>query len=223
MVAIREGFSVKRSVNRDQLLRPAVADAIEGIAHGLRGPLANLSIMFEIVEVVRQRPAGEPDDLDSLVFHLVEQARRTGDALGYAETLVDVADFMGNAAALGSHGAGVRDVAILRQPVPSFCILGDPQLLIEAFDGLIDAAMALTVKPGEISIGTERNGSTLAIFVSFHPASCVLPEGEFAPGVHGRKLWLSRLIAIRHGGATEAARTPDGRYRLALNLPVSLR
>lgn len=218
-----EAFTVRSAANREQPLRPAVADAIEGIAHGLRGPLANLSIMFEIVETLRKRTSDVPDEMDGLIFHLVEQARRTGDALGYAETLVDVADVIRSATALWSRSATLQNGCVKTQLPSAYCVLGDAQLLIEAVDALIDVANARCAPSALISVGAQKTGRMIAITVGFSASSSAVPGCDELPAAVRRKLWLSRLIAIRHGGALEWGNASGGLQRLAMNLPISLR
>jgi signal transduction histidine kinase len=216
MPSNREASSVTTKISREQPLRPAVADAIEGIAHGLRGPLANLSIMYEIVETLRQS-SDASNERDTLIFHLVEQARRTGDALGYTETLVDLGDVIRSATTLWSRSSAVQNVCVAAQLPPAFCVLGDAQLLIEAVDALIEAANARRAPSGLIHVDAERTGRTVSINVNFPAMTDDLPAAV------KKKLWLSRLIAIRHGGALESGSTPGGLQRLSITLPTSLR
>lgn len=199
----------------DQLMLGAVRDTIAGLAHHMRGPMANTAILFEIVEAIRRKPAGTP--LEPMLVNLVSEARRTSDALGYVEKLIDIAAILEAAIALNTPLADSRRIRIAPAKAKAYGLLGDEQLLVDALDAVIAAALNAAV-PAEtivLSVSFSRLGIDITVSVPNDPRKQLDME---APS----RLWLARMIAIRHGGVL-ALRHEANTLCFTLSLPTSLR
>jgi signal transduction histidine kinase len=223
MSPVKNTLTLHTHLEANGSLYTAVGDAVAGIAHAMRGPLANLLILFEIVEALRRRTPEQQATPDPLVSRMVGLTRTTGEALGYREVLVDVADVVADAIALCRPLAASRSVAVVCDAVAPFCILGDGALLTEALDAMFGAAISRSAKNGEVHLALERRGSSVAITVRYAPKGPPLARQQPDDPLHARRLWLARLIAIRHGGELTITGSQKGHDRLVLMLPASVR
>jgi signal transduction histidine kinase len=205
-----------RNAIPDQLLLGAVRDAVAGLAHHMRGPIANTAILFEVVEVMRRKPAGSP--VDPTLVALVSEARRTGDALGYVERLVDIATVLDGAVRLNRPLADARRVQIDLQHHKPYCILGDDHLLLDALDAILGHAVNWSEAGSAVRLHATVSDSSIEIVVT-----SVSKDGRSVRATElSTRVWLAQMIAIRHGGALNV-RTDAGTLRLALSVPTSLR
>jgi signal transduction histidine kinase len=204
-----------RNASPDQLLLGAVRDAVAGLAHHIRGPIANTAILFEVVEAMRRRPSGSP--VDPTLVALVSEARRTGDALGYVERLVDIAALLDGAVKLTQPLAEARRVHIDLKPHRSYCILGDDHLLLDALDAILGQAVAFSEADRTVRVDASVGDTFVEIVVASSKNGRSARLDELPSPV-----WLAQMIAIRHGGAL-TVRADAGTIRFALSLPTSLR
>lgn len=214
----------------------ALVDALTIIVHDLRGPLANLQVMLELIEAYSERRAlaelpgcaRRAQDiiatLDRLLAGFLERARLTGDPLAFRPKLIDLNDVVDEALVLNRPLAEARRSRVeVRGPGP-VTIEGDRQLLLEAVDNIlsnaikyspegssIDLVCGLDAGKAVISIADRGPGFSAAEVASLFRPFARLSKREPATGPStGLGLWIARLIATRHGGGLTVAPRGDG-------------
>lgn len=102
--------------------------------------------------------------------------------------------------------------------VRQLAVDGDRRLLVEAVDNLVSNAVkhapesstvtcvtAFEDRQAVIRIGDEGNGLTeLDLQRAFRPFAASAARRRARPGSFGLGLWITRLIAERHGGGVQA-------------------
>jgi signal transduction histidine kinase len=217
------------------------------VAHDMRGPLANLSLLLEGIAAysaagANERVAASLETAEAVVTHLdamlsalLERARSARDPLAFRPRPVDVLDVLEMAAGLNEAAASAKSIRLHTYGVEPLVARGDHHLLLEAIDNLIGNAIKHT-RPGgsvvcEAALGggeavvriiDEGPGLTEADLVrAFRPFTRLSAAGDGARASHGLGLWIVRLIAERHGGSVEAENRRDGRgAEFTIRLPI---
>ena len=116
-------------------------NALTIIVHDLRGPLANLALMIELIETHAQMRALDRvtassrkaqdliASLDAMLDGFLQRARETGDPLSFTPALLDVANVVREAVALNQPVAESREIAFDCTGLESGTISGDAALL----------------------------------------------------------------------------------------------
>lgn len=225
----------------------ALVNALTIIAHDLRGPLANLAVLMELIETYNEmqqhervvNSAGKAREiiaaLDKMLNGFLERARETGDPLSFRPRLVDASDVLRQAASLSEPVAASRGIEIDTSSIAPAVFLGDAQLLLEAADNLLGNAVKYAPANSVVRCEAFRNGKHIIIAVS--DTGCGLSEealrAAFRPfattsATYARRgtswglgLWIVRLIAERHGGTICVRTCPElGGARFELVLPA---
>jgi two-component system, OmpR family, sensor histidine kinase SenX3 len=226
----------------------ALLNALTIIAHDLRGPLANLAVLMELIETYVQMQATDRikasaqkaqamiEALDEMLNGFLARVRETGDPLSFKPMLVDLSEVIQRAAQLNRPMAGSRGIMIDCSGGKAFAIIGDQRLLIEAVDNLVGNAVKhapcgsivrcsaqLYGRGATIAIADEGQGlSELDLKRAFRPFSTLSTRYKTKSVPWGLGLWIVRLIAERHGGHVDvSASGPDGGARFEIHLPVN--
>lgn len=239
--AVRQGGAVR------QPKHAALVNALTIIAHDLRGPLANLAVLIELIETYNEmqqhervrKSASKAQEiiaaLDTMLNGFLERARETGDPLAFRPSLVDASDVMRRAASLNEPVATSRGIEIDTSGMAPAVLDGDARLLLEAADNLLGNAVKYAPANSVVRCETIRNGKDVIIAVSdagrglsdealqaaFRPFATTSATYAKRGASWGLGLWIVRLIAERHGGTIAARICPIlGGARFELCLPA---
>jgi signal transduction histidine kinase len=247
----RNGHVGRRTGPQPFAARPrdtALLRAMTIIAHDLRGPLANLSILIELMEAYigidaheqasesalkAQRTIGT---VTAMLDGFLERVWETGDPLDFAPGVVDLGDVIEDSVALSRPLAEARGVTLRIAKHGLAVIGGDRRLLVEAVDNLIGnavkhaprgsevlCAVDLSTKSAVVRIVDQGPGLAAADLARLLKPFSMLPTSGRARrrSSFGLGLWIVRLIAERHGGRLEARAAPgQGGTCLELHLPI---
>lgn len=212
-----------------------VADA----AHQLRTPLAGIQGQVDLLssavdagqEPTLRRLRFSVDRAIRLANQLLALARADKDANALRLERFDMATLIGKAADGWVHRAITARVDLGFELVPSV-MTGDPYLLGELLDNVVDNALRHAPAGGSITVSTAVDGAHIDVAVDDSgpgiPTALAervferfYREAEDASG-SGLGLAIVRQIALRHGGSVEAlTSTTLGGLRLSVRLPVA--
>jgi two-component system, OmpR family, sensor histidine kinase SenX3 len=228
----------------------ALLEALTVIAHDLKGPLANLSLLLELIDAyvkvqAHDRAAASTakaltmiDALDEMLSGFLRRTRETGDPLSFRATLVDVSDVIARAVELNEPIAANRSLTFDCTGVKPLAVFGDKALLIEAIENLVSNS-AKHAPPGSIiSCTTDYAGRDVVIGIidsgeglsatqlqcAFRPFAGASPRRAGRETSWGLGLWIVRMIVERHGGRVEVkpnVKLPGTTIRVCL--PARLR
>jgi len=222
-------------------------NALTIIAHDLRGPLTNLSLMIELIETQAQVRALDKvaitskkaqnliGELECLLEGFLRRAQETGDPLSFKPARVDLAEVVRMAVALNQATAQSRNVTFDCSGIEAGAISGDRALLREAVSNLVSNAVkyapagskvtcSVAIDAGQAVIKVQDEGQGLTEFDlkrAFRPFTTLSTRYAGKGTSWGLGLWIVRLIAERHGGQVSAA--SHGTWRgseFSLHLPV---
>jgi signal transduction histidine kinase len=226
-------------------VRRARDTVLANVSHEFRTPLAAQLASIELLrEGLKTSP---PEKLEELVLSLergtLRLTRLIDNLLESVRIESGQLDVRRQTIALGDVVADARVLveALLlqrRQPleidVPDGLELqGDATRLTQVFVNLIANSSKFAPEDTPIRVGARAEGAAISAWVE--DSGPGLPEGDTVgiferfkrggsqepePGGLGLGLWISRSIVERHGGALIASRTPEGRTRFTLTLPV---
>jgi two-component system, OmpR family, sensor histidine kinase SenX3 len=225
----------------------ALLGALTIIAHDLRGPLANLSILIELIETYVQMQAHDRlkattkkahemiEALDGLLNGFLQRTRETGDPLSFRPTMVDLADVIRDAASANRPVAESRGITIDCANATQSVVAGDRRLLTEAIGNLVGNAVKYAPPGSIVTCTTSRCGQDAVIGISdqgqglseldlkraFRPFTTLSAQYDGKGSSWGLGLWIVRLIAERHGGHVEvSANGASGGARFELHVPI---
>jgi signal transduction histidine kinase len=217
------------------------------VAHDMRGPLANLSLLLEGIGAFNEAGARERiaasletagaviDHLDGMLGALLERARTGSDPLAFKPSPVDLIEVMEMAAGLNEAAAATRSVRVHTYGIEPLVAWGDNHLLLESIDNLIGNAIKHTRSGGSVVCEAGISGGEAVLRIldegpgltesdlmrAFRPFTRLSSAGDGARSSHGLGLWIVRLIAERHGGSIEAANRRDRRgAEFTLRVPL---
>ncbi|MGX1496143.1 two-component system sensor histidine kinase SenX3 [Labrenzia sp. MBR-25] len=201
------------------------------VAHDLRGPLANLSLLIEDIAQYAMWE-GQPaiaenaakadrilEHLTASLSALVRRGREGRDPLSCVLRPVDLAQVLSLAATVNQPLARRHAVNLEIEPLSPCLICGDAELLFEAFDNLIGNAVRHSPENGTVlcavahdedgnvtvRISDQGQGFTAADLArAFRPFTQLSAKAARPGPSSGLGLWIARLIAERHGGRISA-------------------
>ncbi len=247
-IARRPNISPARGTKyRRQPKDAALLGALTMIAHDLRSPLANLSVLIELIETHAQMQAHERlkattqkaqdmiEALDGMLNGFLQRTRETGDPLSFKATMVDLADVVRYAADVNRPLAENRGITIDLENTNLTVVAGDRRLLAEAVGNLIGNAVKYAPPNSTVTCETSRCGRNAMIAIcdegqglseldlkrAFRPFTTLTAQYDGRGSSWGLGLWIVRLIAERHGGRVDVSM--DGRQRGArfeLHVPI---
>ncbi|WP_417676796.1 sensor histidine kinase [Roseibium sp.] len=226
----------------------AFQNALSIVAHDLKGPLANLSLIVE--DISRNAPDGSREriernadkadliigQLSRMLSALLVRARDGRDPLSCERAPVNLVEVLELALSVNQPYARQKSIRFRCRAFDDVTVLGDQELLFEAFDNLIGNAVKHTKEGGTITCetGPAEDGR---IYVSicdegpgfrasdllraFRPFTRLSAKAKNGARSNGLGLWITRLIAERHGGRVEARnRQNNAGAELTLWLPA---
>jgi signal transduction histidine kinase len=216
-------------------------------AHDLRGPLANLALLLEVMgnlaegsrtDKMARQAQGIVDSLNDLLTSMLARVRATGDPLSTDNAFVDLDRLVEQVWSLNRPIAESRSVLLERSGLRNVSFLGDAQLLRQALDNLIGNAVKhspsgatvcceVDVEKGDALIRIRDHGPGIRpeeIDRLFRPFTRLSARAAGAAPSIGLGLWIVRLIAERHGGSVAAETASDGPGAIfTLRLPLAAR
>lgn len=227
----------------------AFHNALSIVAHDLKGPLANLSLIVE--DISRNAPEGSREriernaeradliigQLSNMLSALLVRARDGRDPLSCEPAPVNLVEVLELAFAVNQPNARQKSIRFRCHAFDDVTVLGDQELLFEAFDNLIGNAVKHTREGGMITCETgPAEGGRIAVRISdegpgfrasdllraFRPFTRLSAKAKNGERSDGLGLWITRLIAERHGGRIEARNRQDrAGAELTLWLPAA--
>jgi two-component system, OmpR family, sensor histidine kinase SenX3 len=226
----------------------ALRAALGNMSRELRGPLADLAILIELVEAERAA-RGTPSSaitgasqdgstlpFDALRHRILDNIRATGDPLGFKPHLLDFSAVVLDAVRLSWPLAESHNVALVHSSTPPTVTSGDSRLLLEATDAIVSrliraspAGSIVTCHVAEsqanLSVRITSNARDIDIW-SMNRALRPFERGNNADRTTSLTedidIWTARMIAERHGGyvrrVTPARTGHDG---VELSIPAS--
>jgi len=222
-------------------------NALTIIAHDLRGPLANLSLMIELVDTQAQMQALDKvavtskkaqnliSALEGLLDGILRRAQETGDPLSFKPARVNLADVVRTAVAHNQASAQSRNISFDCSGIEASVIKGDHSLLREAVSNLVSNAVKYAPAGSTVTCGVALHADQAVIRVrdegqgltehdlkrAFRPFTMLSARYSGEGTSWGLGLWIVRLIAERHGGCVAATSHGPGRgSEFSLHLPV---
>ena len=224
----------------------ALVNALTIIVHDLRGPLANLQVMLELIEVYSERRtlAEVPDctrraqdiiaTLDKMLGGFLERARQSGDPLAFRPAMTDLNDVTSEAVMLSRPLAESRAVEVERRGRLPVTLEADSRLVLEAVDNILGNAIKYSPAGSAVEIVTGIDGDDAVISITdagpgftetelaglFRPFASLSKRKPSIGSSTGLGLWIARLIATRHGGTLTVAPRRDAQGSVfTLRLP----
>ena len=237
---------VLRDETELEAVRRARDSVLANISHEFRTPLsaqlASVELMLDGLETMPRERLGELLEslqrgtlrLTRLIDNLLESVRIESGQLGIRRQPVSLAQVVEDA---GDLIAGLLEQRRqrLRLAIPDELplITGDAPRLTQVVTNLLANASKFGPGDGEIAVGVERRGDTVALWVEDAGPGAPELEGtsiferfyraadqEPDPRGLGLGLWIVKSIVERHGGEVRAARTADGHTRFTMTLPL---
>ncbi|WP_299818735.1 sensor histidine kinase KdpD [uncultured Roseibium sp.] len=233
---------------RDQAATDAFGNALSIVAHDLKGPLANLALLVEDISRSAEdgavpRIARKAESADRIIGQMslmlsavLERARNGRDPLSGTMAIVNLVEVLQLAFAVNQPAARRKSITFRCLAIDPLIVRGDQELLFEAFDNLIGNAVRHSPEGGTITCETGpadegwlqvrisdagsgfKAADLLRAFRPFVSLSGIPAGGK---GSSGLGLWITRLIAERHGGRVSAHNHPDrGGAVMTVRLPV---
>ena len=207
------------------------------VAHDLRGPLASIRALVELIEAYGERQAYGKigscveraqniiDGLEGLLNSVLERVRSSGDPLGFDPKRVDLNDIVETAVTMNLPMAESKSVTLCSIQTVPLVIQGDDRLLLQAIVNLVGNAVkhskagmtvtCSTVTRGEkIEISVEDTGAGLTdadLARAFQPFTKLSSKSSDKAKSWGLGLWFVKLIVAQHDGRIEASSNGPGR------------
>lgn len=247
---IVDGLQVQviRDETELEAVRRARDSVLANISHEFRTPLAaqlaSIELLLEGMETLE--PSQQKDLVQSLergalrltrlIDNLLESVRIESGQLNIRHQSVDLAEVVEDAQALiGSLLTLRRQTLEVSLPEGLPLIDGDKPRLTQVFVNLLANANKFAPEGSIVRIGAEATdgrvltwvedegpgpaeGESDAIFARFQRGLGEEPE----PGGLGLGLWIVKSIIDRHAGTIALVRTPQGRTRFSITLPIEV-
>jgi signal transduction histidine kinase/HAMP domain-containing protein len=238
---------VMRDETELEAVRRARDSVLANISHEFRTPLsaqlASVELMLDGLESMPRERLGELLEslqrgtlrLTRLIDNLLESVRIESGQLGIRRQGVSLAQVVEDAEDLMT-GLLTQRRQLLRVAIPDDlpAITGDAPRLTQVVTNLLANANKFGPEDSEIAVGAERRDGRVelwvedsgpgapeldgsSIFERFYRAA----DSEPDPRGLGLGLWIVKSIVERHGGTVRAARTPAGRTRFTVTLPIA--
>ncbi len=238
---------VMRDETELEAVRRARDSVLANISHEFRTPLsaqlASVELMLDGLESMPRERLGELLEslqrgtlrLTRLIDNLLESVRIESGQLGIRRQPVVLAQVVEDAEDLMA-GLLMQRRQLLRLELAEDLpvVTGDAQRLTQVVTNLLANASKFGPEDSEITVGASRQGGSVelhvedsgpgapelegsSIFERFYRAADQEPE----PRGLGLGLWIVKSIAERHGGTVRAERTPAGRTRFTVTLPLA--
>jgi K+-sensing histidine kinase KdpD len=239
---------IMRDETELEAVRRARDSILANISHEFRTPLAAQLASIELLhdgldgmsreqvgDLVRSLQRGAMR-LTRLIDNLLESVRIESGQLGIRRQPVSLAQVVEDAEQLVEGLIAQRDQTLdvhLPRDLPN--VPGDAPRLTQVLVNLLANAnkfgpdgstirIGAAAEDGEVELWVDDEGPGVpsaeqgSIFERFYRASDQDPE----PRGLGLGLWIAKSIVERHGGAIAATRSPDGRNRLLVRLPIEV-
>ncbi|WP_114008248.1 sensor histidine kinase [Cohaesibacter intestini] len=213
----------------------AYANALSIVTHDLKGPLANLSLLIESIEDSAEagsrtaRNAAKADviitQLSKMLSAVLERAREGRDPLSCRQDRVNLIDVLELAMSVNQPRARQRGITFESCALDQVTVSGDQELLFEVVDNLVGNAVRHSHPNSKIrcEVGLEADGTAYLrvddegpgfqegdLHRAFRPFTRLSARTRNGEESSGLGLWITRLIAERHGGRVEASNRPTG-------------
>jgi signal transduction histidine kinase len=225
-------------------VRRARDTVLANVSHEFRTPLAAQLASIELLrEGLKSKTPAELTELvlslergtlrlTRLIDNLLESVRIEAGQIDVRRQSIVLADVVEDARGLVEALLSQRGQTLEVELPEDLELLGDAARLAQVFVNLLANASKFAPERTAIRVGGENAADVVRVWVEDEGPG--LPEGgddiferfkrggaqEPEPGGLGLGLWISRSIIERHGGAISASRTPQGRTRFTITLPV---
>jgi signal transduction histidine kinase len=225
-------------------VRRARDTVLANVSHEFRTPLAAQLASIELLrEGLKSKTPAELTELvlslergtlrlTRLIDNLLESVRIEAGQIDVRRQSIVLADVVEDARGLVEALLSQRGQTLEVELPEDLELLGDAARLAQVFVNLLANASKFAPERTAIRVGGEHAADVVRVWVEDQGPG--LPEAgddiferfkrggaqEPEPGGLGLGLWISRSIIERHGGAISASRTPQGRTRFTITLPV---
>lgn len=207
----------------------AFANALSIVTHDLKGPLANLSLLIDSIEASAEagsRIARNTEkahviitQMSKMLSAVLERARNRRDPLYCRRDNVGLLEVLELAMSVNNPRARQRGITFKNRALAEVMVSGDQELLFEAADNLIGNAVRHSHPNSTISCEVGLEGDDMAylriedegpgfqdsdLLQAFRPFTRLSARTLNDEDSSGLGLWITRLIAERHGGRVEA-------------------
>ncbi len=227
--------------------RRARDSILANISHEFRTPLAAQLASLELLEDnLEELPRNELQmlvtslqrgtlRLTRLIDNLLESVRIESGQLGIRTQRVALEDVVRDAGEL-VEGLLAQRGQSLEVALPEFLpdVTGDGPRLTQVFVNLLANANKFGPEGSTLRVGGEADAAEARLYVEDEGPGVADPErgsiferfyrasdGDPEPRGLGLGLWIVKSIVDRHGGRVAAERTPAGRTRFTVTLPVA--
>jgi signal transduction histidine kinase len=239
-------MQVLRDETELEAVRRARDSVLANISHEFRTPLAaqlaSVELMLDGLEAMPRERLGDLLSslqrgtlrLTRLIDNLLESVRIESGQLGIRRQPVVLAQVVEDAEDLIA-GLLIQRRQSLRYALPDDLptITGDAQRLTQVVTNLLANASKFGPEDSEITIGADATNAVVVLWVEDAGPGVPEMEGQSIferfyrsadqepdPRGLGLGLWIVKSIVERHGGSVAAARTPEGRTRFSVTLPI---
>lgn len=215
---------------------PASPSALTILAHDLRGPLASLGLLVELMESHGARASVDKiascakragsiiDGLEDMLNSVLDRVCKTGDPLGFEPEEVELDQIIRTGIMTTLPTAERKSVRIIYKLDEPTRLWGDQRLLVQVIENLVgnaikhsSAGMTVTCslrQTGDqavLCIEDTGNGMTRAdLQRAFRPFTKLSSRSTDAARSWGLGLWIVMLIVEQHGGRIHAASDGPG-------------
>ncbi len=211
------------------------------LVHDLRHPLANLSMLAEVIEADDLRPEDRReaaatirrmvDNLGGLVDSILTASRLEAGVFTVEPHAVSVEALVTHSIDVFGPLAARRRIALDVAPLPSTPVRADPARIRQVIDNLVSNALKFTPRGGHVRVSAETAGAAMRVIVD--DSGMGVPASErpvifdrYRQGVTGRArggsglgLAIAAGIVAAHGGEILCADSPLGGARFSFTLP----
>ena len=235
---VRAGLQIHRLRLELAALR---RDQTAMLVHDLRHPLANLSMLAELLEGDdldrddRLSAAGTirrmVDSLSQLVDTILTASRLEAGVFTVDLAPVALAELVEPSVEVFAPLAARRRVTLTVAPLPAAAARADLARVRQVLDNLLSNAVKFTPRGGAVTVEARADAKTVTVRVSDTGPGVAEPERELifdryrqgatgrARGGAGLGLAIARGIVEAHGGAIRCEASPEGGASFAFTLP----